>query len=198
MKLCSVEGCEEQNHGLGLCKKHYQKQYLKQYQRRRRTLDAKSAKRLCSVVGCQKAHYALGRCEVHYQRHYQRLRNRTLPDVDLTPEQWFEFATERRVANVERRSNGSRGPKVGRTEAELRCSQCNEVKPGSEFPPQRLLCHQCFEDWKRQNHLANQKRRNALAKAKYHNARPEIIAMLKARLPLAGRSKDQLRLELSE
>ena len=57
---CSVEGCNNEVYGRGICQPHYSQA------RHRQTLDEYEAKR-CTVEGCNKPAYSKSYCNFHHR-----------------------------------------------------------------------------------------------------------------------------------
>lgn len=66
MGKCSVDGCDDVVHSLGMCGKHYQR--FKKYGSADDYLGAHGVNRFCSVEGCGGVFEAKGLCDKHYQR----------------------------------------------------------------------------------------------------------------------------------
>ena len=66
MGKCSVDGCDDVVHSLGMCGKHYQR--FKKYGSADDYLGAHGVNRVCSVEGCGGVFEAKGLCDKHYQR----------------------------------------------------------------------------------------------------------------------------------
>lgn len=65
-RVCKVDGCGREHHGLGYCEAHYTRV------RRHRTPLADrplfTAAMGCAVGGCERKHHSFGHCRVHAQR----------------------------------------------------------------------------------------------------------------------------------
>jgi hypothetical protein len=59
--MCTVEDCSLPVRAIGLCAKHYAREY------RRRNAKPRAV-RVCSIEGCEAVHEARGLCSAHYQR----------------------------------------------------------------------------------------------------------------------------------
>ena len=65
-KICSVEGCNKEVHGLGYCSKHYMR-----YKRYGDPINKpiKTKPTICLVDGCNESVYCKGMCQRHYSQH---------------------------------------------------------------------------------------------------------------------------------
>lgn len=66
-KRCSISGCLKKHYGRNLCRSHYAKIFLSEYQKKRRQGFMASLPK-CTVKECNKHSYARGYCYNHYER----------------------------------------------------------------------------------------------------------------------------------
>lgn len=67
MKVCKVDGCNNEYFALGYCRKHYQK--FKKYGDPLFVHPSMNRPKICTVEGCCEESSKLGYCEKHYQRY---------------------------------------------------------------------------------------------------------------------------------